>query len=117
MKSGTVSNLVIVSDGNKKHPMDVHVVVKVKSENGFTIVYFYNHRILSLQIEFKELQELLLPHGFIRINKYCLVNPYYVESITPGKIALAQLSDGTEEQVSRDSRKILSTYLLETVYS
>jgi len=117
MKSGTVSNLVIVSDGNKKHPMDVHVVVKVKSENGFTIVYFYNHRILSFSKELNEFKELLLPHGFIKVNKTCIVNPNYVESIKPGKIAHAQLSDGTEEPVSKESRKSLTTYLLETVYS
>lgn len=117
MKSGTVSNLVIVSDGNKKHPMDVHVVVKVKSENGFTIVYFYNHRILSFQKELSEFQELLLPHGFLKINKHCVVNPNYVESIKPGKIALAQLSDGSEEPVSRESRKTLATFLLDSVYS
>lgn len=118
MKTGTLSNLIVVSDSdNKKHPIDVHVVVKVKSEDDMTKVYFYNHRILVFNLSIKEFDEILSPHGFIKIHKSCIINPAYLEGVKPGRIAMARLSDDTEEPVSREIRKILSTYIIDAMYS
>jgi DNA-binding LytR/AlgR family response regulator len=118
MKTVPLSNLIVVSDSdNKKHPIDVHVVVKVKAEDGMTKVYFYNHRILVFDMSIKAFDEILSPHGFIKIHKACIINPAYLEGVKPGRIAMARLSDDTEEPVSREIRKILSTYIIDAMYS
>jgi two-component system LytT family response regulator len=118
MKTVPLSNLIVVSDSdNKKHPIDVHVVVKVKAEDGMTKVYFYNHRILVFDMSIKAFDEILSPHGFIKIHKACIINPAYLEGVKPGRIAMARLSDDTEEPVSREIRKILSTYIIDSMYS
>lgn len=114
----TLNNLIVVTDGNnRKHPIDVRVVVKIKFESGWTQVHFFNNRVLKLQKPLSYFNELVVRHGFIRVNKDCLLNPQYLEGLKPGRKVLAVLSDGSEESVAREVRKTLAHYVLETVYS
>lgn len=117
MRADRISNLIVVTDNNKKHPIDVNIVVKVKAEDGMVKVHFLNNRSLSFDKNIRYFEEILSQHGFIKINRTCLINPQHLEGIKPGKSAIAIMSDMSEEPVSREVRKTLSTYILETVYS
>ncbi|MBL7836642.1 MAG: LytTR family transcriptional regulator [Bacteroidetes bacterium] len=118
MRTNTLTNLIVVPDSNnKKHPIDVRVVVKVKYEEGSVFVHFYNGRVMKFERPLNVFNELIVRHDFVRVNKDCLINPQYLEGLKPGRKVLAVLSDGSEESVGRDVRKLLAHYILDTVYS
>jgi DNA-binding LytR/AlgR family response regulator len=118
MRTNTLTNLIVVPDGNnRKHPIDVRVVVKVKYDEGAAFIHFYNGRVMKFEHPLNFFNELIVRHDFIRVNKDCIINPQYLEGLKPGRRVLAVLSDGSEESVARDVRKILAHYVLETVYS
>lgn len=118
MRTDTLTNLIVVPDSNnKKHPIDVRVVVKVKYEDGAVFVHFYNGRVMRFEHTLTYFNELIVRHDFVRINKDCLINPQYLEGLKPGRKVLAVLSDGSEESVAREVRRVLAHYVLDTVYS
>ncbi|MCC6817905.1 MAG: LytTR family transcriptional regulator DNA-binding domain-containing protein [Bacteroidia bacterium] len=111
-----LTNLIVVPDGNnKKHPIDVRVVVKIKLEDDITQIYFYNSRMMKLEKSLSYFNELIVRHDFIRINKECIINPQYLIGLRPGRKIMALMYDGSEEMVAKEVRKTLAHYVLESV--
>lgn len=108
MNVGNLDHLIVVSHNNKKHPVDLRVVVKIKSDGEKTSIHLLNNRILTFSQNLKHFEDLLKPFFFLKISKHCLVNYQYLEGMKPGKTAKALLSDGSEEKVSRLYRKHLA---------
>lgn len=107
MNAGRMDHLIVLTENRKKHPVDLRVVVKIKSDGDHTCIHLLNNRVLKFSKNFKYFEDMLQPFFFLKISKHCMVNYQYLEGFKPGKTAKAILSDGSEEPVSRLYRKHL----------
>lgn len=94
--------------------MDINGIYYVESQSHM-LLYHTQRDILTCRGNMKEIEDMLLPHGFFRINKGHLVNMRYVDTIMEGNCIV----NGENLPIARARRKLfmdaLSTYISEVM--
>jgi len=82
---------------------DPQLIVRLEGESNYTRFHFTDKRPVLVSKTIKEYEDLLLPHGFVRVHKSHLVNKHHIVSIVPdGRLVM----DGnTMIEVSRRRRE------------
>lgn len=80
-------------------------IIRLEGESNYTRFYFKQHRPVLVSKTIKEYEDLLQPHGFVRVHKSHLVNKHHIVSIAPdGRLVL----DGnTMVEISRRRKEQL----------
>jgi DNA-binding LytR/AlgR family response regulator len=111
MNADRFSNLIIIVENNKKHPVDLNVVLKIKAADDRCNIYFINDRVLSVQQPLDYFEDLLKNHAYFRINRSCLINLNFLQNIANGSRNKVILSDNSFEIISQMKAQKLKTLL------
>jgi DNA-binding LytR/AlgR family response regulator len=101
MNADRFSNLIIIVENNKKHPVDLNVVLKIKAADDKCYIYFINDRVLSVQQPLEYFENLLKNHAYFKINRTCFINLNFLQNIAIGSRNKVILSDNSFEIISQ----------------
>lgn len=102
--------------GNKKiaiptltgyHLIQVEDIIRCQSDVNYTIVHFTNQPKVVVSKTLREFENMLEPHGFIRLHHSHLVNPAYIKEYHKGKGGYVILNDKSEIEVSVRKKEVL----------
>lgn len=79
--------------------MQIKYIRKVQNE---IIFYFKDYKTVKKRGTLKDVEQMLLPYYFVRVDNGCLLNIGYVQRIEESRVSLL---DGTEITISRRRKK------------
>jgi two-component system LytT family response regulator len=84
------------------------LIVRLEAQSNYTCIYFTDRPPVIMARVLKLYDEMLKPHGFIRIHRTHLINPQYVQDLDrPGKV---QMIDQSLADISRRKRREVIRY-------
>lgn len=87
-------------------------IIRCESQSNYTMVYFKNKRKCLVSRTLKEIEELLMGHGFFRVHHSHLVNLNGVQRYVKGSGGYLVMDDEVEVPVSRSRKEgLLSIFL------
>jgi two-component system LytT family response regulator len=84
--------------------IDVSTIIKVESENVYSIFYLSGSRKMVVSRTLKEMERVLSHWNFMRVHKSFIINLNYITHYIKGEGGTVILSDGSEVEVSRRSK-------------
>lgn len=106
-------NVIFVSEGKKKHPVDLNVVLKIKAADDKSAIHFLNDRVLVLHQPLSYFVQVLKNRHFIQASNQCLLNIEFISELRKGARAMAILSDYTVEPVHASKVKLIESLFTE----
>jgi two-component system LytT family response regulator len=99
---------LLVRDQGKIVPLLVEDIEHLRSDTKYTAVTSKGHTYL-VRLPITSFEERLDRHRFLKVNRACIVNLDFVESMTPdgGSQLVLRLRDGTKATASREISKQL----------
>ncbi len=79
-------------------------IIRVEGAGNYTNFYVLGGRCVTASKTMREFEDLLIPHGFVRIHKSHIINVYQLISYVRGRGGDVIMSDGVTIPVSRDRR-------------
>lgn len=76
-------------------------IFRCESDSNYTSLYFSDGRKMVLTKTLKEMEDILAPHGFIRVHNSHLVNGNVIRSFVRSDGGYVVLTDGSHISVSR----------------
>ena len=80
--------------------IEISDIVHCKADANYTKLYLNNQQSLMVSKTLKTFEELLEPHGFVRVHHSNLINLAYIQKYSRGKTSTVTLSDGSVIEVS-----------------
>ncbi len=102
----TKHSLVSFIDNNETYVIDSDSVMYVEV-NGHTVTFFTEHETITKHGRLYEIEEKLEQHGFIRCNRYCLINYRFVISADRDNVVMTT----TSIPISRSQKKTFMSRL------
>ena len=99
---------VLVQDQGKIFPLQVEAIEYLRSDSKYTALVSRG-RSLLVRVPIASFEQRLDPARFIRVQRGCIVNLDFVESMTPDEQSrlILRMRDGTQITASRDVSKRL----------
>jgi two-component system LytT family response regulator len=99
---------VLVQDQGKIFPLQVDAIEYLRSDNKYTALASAG-RSLLVRVAIASFEERLDPTRFVRVQRGCIVNLDFVESMTPDDQSrlVIKMRDGTKITASREMSKKL----------
>lgn len=104
------SYYITVSVKGGVHKIALESLLYVESQ-GHTLNYHLNDNVISNRENISNIEQMLEKYGFFRINKGCLVNLKYVDTVINGNCVIGE----ENLPVSRPRRKLLLEKLTEYI--
>lgn len=104
---------LLVRDGARIVPLLVDEIEHFRSDTKYTAVTSKGHTYL-VRLPISEFERRLDPRRFLKVNRSCLVNLDFVDTMTPGDGSqyLIRLRDGSSVTASREVSKQLRSVIL-----
>lgn len=104
---------VLVRDGARIVPLRVEEIEHFRSDTKYTALASRGRSYL-VRLPLTEFERRLDPQRFLKVNRSCLVNLDFVETMAPGEGSqfVIRLRDGTSVTASREVSKHLRTIVL-----
>lgn len=96
---------ISLSDNSGVSFVHVNDILWCESDKNYTTVYLASSEKKVVSKTLKEFEEVLVPHGFLRVHHSNLVNLNAVEKYHKADGGTLELSDGSEVMVSRRKRE------------
>jgi two-component system, LytTR family, response regulator len=99
---------IMIRDQGKIFPISVDSIQYFKSDSKYTAVAYKGRQFL-VRVALHHIEPQLDPSLFIKLQRSCIVNLDYVESMTPDEMSqlVVKMQDGSEFTASREVSKIL----------
>jgi two-component system, LytTR family, response regulator len=99
---------LLVRDQGKIFPLQVDAIECLRSDNKYTAITSKGRSFL-VRLPIADFEARLDPARFLRVQRGCIVNLDYVESMTPDENSqlVVQLRDGTRITANREVSKML----------
>ena len=99
---------VLVRDQGKIFPLQVEAIEHLRSDNKYTALASRGRSFL-VRLPIASFEQRLDPARFLRLQRSCIVNLDFVESMTPDENSqlIVQMQDGTRITASREVSKKL----------
>jgi len=91
--------------------VEISTIVRCQSDNNYTNVFFKDGNKILISRTLKEIDDILLEHGFLRVHQSHLINPEYVKGILNQDGGSLIMPDNEEIPVSRQKRKQINEIL------
>jgi two-component system, LytTR family, response regulator len=79
-------------------------IIRCEGSGNYTHFTMVENRKVTASKNLKEFEDLLLPHGFVRIHKSHIINTYHLSRYIKGRGGEVIMADGTTIPVSRDRK-------------
>ena len=79
-------------------------ILRAESTGNYTTIYFNGDRKLTLAKTLKDVEEMLLPHGFVRIHHSHIVNTAFISKYLKSDGGIVVMQDGVKLPVSRQRK-------------
>jgi two-component system LytT family response regulator len=89
------------------HPAQI---IRMEAKNNYTRVFFTDHPPILMAKVLRIYDEILVPHGFVRIHRSHLVNVQHVEEMD--QKGILRMKDSSEMEISRRKKREVYTTLL-----
>lgn len=87
----------------------IHEIVRCESDSNYTRLILINSKVLLVSRTLKEMTDLLVEFGFVRIHNSHLINPDHIKKYIKSGGGYLILHDGLEVPISRQKKdKVLS---------
>lgn len=99
---------LLVRDQGKIFPLQVDAIECLRSDNKYTAIASKGRSFL-VRLPIADFETRLDPARFLRVQRGCIVNLDFVESMTPDENSqlVVQLRDGTRITANREVSKML----------
>ena len=84
----------------------VQSIVRCESDSNYTTFYLKSGEQLIVSRTLKEFDELLAPHGFLRVHQSHLINMSEIKSYVKSDGGYIRMKDGATVSISRQRREI-----------
>lgn len=95
---------IVISDNKKMHSISCNDILRLESQDGYTIVHCKNNQQYVSTNHLKLITKDLDPKLFLRVHKSHVVNLKEVKTFEKGKGGLLTMSDGSIVVVSRRNK-------------
>src|SRR5699024_2399898 len=75
-----LTHTILVQQNDKQTNIDIHSILYVENVERLTFIYT-NTEMYEDNRPLYEIEKLLIPYEFIRINKQTVINPRYIQSV------------------------------------
>lgn len=82
-------------------------IIRCEGSRNYTHFYLPGNRIVVASSNIKDFDDLLTPHGFLRVHKSHIINIYQLTKYIKGRGGEIEMSDGTLVPVSREKKEPL----------
>lgn len=87
--------------------VSINQIIRCEGQNNYTTFYFESGKKIVVSKTLKEYENILEPHGFIRVFQSHIINAKKAEKYIKGRGGTVIMSDGTYIPVSREKKEIL----------
>jgi two-component system, LytTR family, response regulator len=104
---------IMIRDQGKIFPVNTSLIQYFKSDTKYTAVAYKGRQFL-IRVPLHQIEPQLDPNQFIKLQRSCIVNLEFVESMTPDDMSqlVVKMQDGTEFTASREVSKTLRSQSL-----
>jgi two-component system LytT family response regulator len=83
-------------------------IIRLQADRNYTKLFFTNEKNFLSSKTLSEYEKLLRNSGFVRLHRSHMINPNHIASYN--KEGMVTMKDGTEVEVSRRKKEIMSAY-------
>lgn len=83
-------------------------IIRLQADRNYTKLFFTNEKNFLSSKTLSEYEKLLRNSGFVRLHRSHMINPNHIAAYN--KEGLVTMKDGTEVEVSRRKKEIMSAY-------
>lgn len=98
------SPMIALHTGDGISFYDVNTIIRCESETNYTTFYFTNGEKVIVTKQFKDVEQMLQPHGFYRPHKSHLINLTHIKKAYKGDGAYIVMKDGSTVPISRQKK-------------
>ncbi|WP_027127083.1 LytR/AlgR family response regulator transcription factor [Gelidibacter mesophilus] len=91
--------------------VEIQNIVRCQSDSNYTYIFCKDEIKILISRTLKEIEELLLDHGFVRVHQSHLINPQFVKGILKQDGGSLIMHDEVEIPVSRQKSKQINDIL------
>jgi two-component system, LytTR family, response regulator len=102
---------IALSSADRIHVVNVDEIIRCESQRNYTLFFLQGGRQILVTRTLKEFEEMLEPHGFIRIHHSHLINPEYLREFIKADGGYALMSDGSRIPVAVRKKDELLRFL------
>jgi two-component system, LytTR family, response regulator len=104
---------IMVRDQGKIFPVKLDQVAYLKSDTKYTAIAYQGRQFL-VRLALQAFEERLDKEKFLKLQRSCIVNLDFVESMTPDEMSqyVVKMQDGTQFTASREVSKLLRSQSL-----
>lgn len=95
---------IALPTGAGYHIVEISTIIRCQCDNNYTNFYFKDGNKMLICRTLKEIDIILVDHGFLRVHQSHLINPQFVKGILKQDGGSLVMSDGMEIPVSRQKR-------------
>jgi two-component system LytT family response regulator len=101
---------IVLKTSEKIYLVNIKDIVRCESENNYTVFYLSSGKKILVSKTIKIYDEMLTPHGFMRIHQSHLINLNYILHYDKQNGGILTLSDNSTIPVSHTKRQVLLDY-------
>lgn len=92
---------IILKERNSHHFLSLDVITRLECDCYLTTVFTNSGQTYVVAKLLKEFEDILTPHGFVRVNRNAIVNSTYVRSYSNAASRIVHLTTDEMVNVSR----------------
>lgn len=102
---------IALSSADRIHVVNVDEIIRCESQRNYTLFFLAGHKQILVTRTLKEFEEMLGPHGFIRIHHSHLINTDYLKEFIKADGGYALMSDNSRIPVAVRKKDELLKFL------
>lgn len=111
LKTGKQPQRLALHAQDKIDIVEIDDIVRCESQVNYTDFHFMSAKKIVVSRTLKEFEELLTPHGFIRVHQSHLVNSRYIKEFIKTDGGSLLMKNGEEVPVSTRKRSVVLEFL------
>lgn len=111
-----MSKIFISVSRNNYKEVDTTGLLYCVGESSYTTLYFIDQSNIVITKLLKEVEQILVIAGFLRINKNYLINTQYIKNYSLGKESKVTLINNIELSISRRKKEDFKE-ILQSLYT
>lgn len=104
LQAGAPVKKISIPDGKGMIYLEITKIIRCKANGRYTEIYLESGDKHLVTRNLGEFEQLLTPHGFIRVHHSHLINPAHLMAFEKADGGFVKMKDGSEVEVSRRKR-------------